>query len=593
MPTDRTAADEPEGLAEVHLDPITIEVMGNALISIPDEMLAALIKSAYSSNIKERQDCSTVIIDANGQLAVPSGMSIPIHLSSFELTGGAIFQRFAKETLRPGDIFAVNDAYSGGPSHLADITFAAPVFDGDDLLCFVANTGHWPDMGGKSRGQASIGDATEIYQEGLRIPPVQLYTAGELRRDIMEMILLNIRDSEDREGDFRAHVGCLKLGEKRMHELIDRYGGETLRQAMRELQSVSEIKTRHGISKLPEGEYTAVDYLDDDVDSDKPIPIKVKVTVRHTPQPHVVVDFTGSGPAVKWGCNSPYQGTAAAVYWALRSLTDPDVLPNEGFRRCIEIIAPEGSLVNSQPPSPIAARYQVCVLIPDLIFHAVGETVKHNLEAGNHGIHSVVFASQRPPNFVVLEAVGGGGGARPVKDGLGPHNDAINMPVEAMEMEFPILVDRLEYIADSGGAGRFRGGLGVRKDYRSLDDIYVGCHSNRHKIPAPGLLGGKPGMGTRYVIDVDSDESWPLPRNCSEVPIAVGHSVTVMTGGGGGYGNPLERDPGLVLNDVVNGFVSREAAERDYGVALDLTDRSVDENATRELRRKAMSGEII
>ena len=567
--------------------------MGNALISIPDEMLAALIKSAYSSNIKERQDCSTVIIDANGQLAVPSGMSIPIHLSSFELTGGAIFQRFAKETLRPGDIFAVNDAYSGGPSHLADITFAAPVFDGDDLLCFVANTGHWPDMGGKSRGQASIGDATEIYQEGLRIPPVQLYTAGELRRDIMEMILLNIRDSEDREGDFRAHVGCLKLGEKRMHELIDRYGGETLRQAMRELQSVSEIKTRHGISKLPEGEYTAVDYLDDDVDSDEPIPIKVKVTVRHTPQPHVVVDFTGSGPAVKWGCNSPYQGTAAAVYWALRSLTDPDVLPNEGFRRCIEIIAPEGSLVNSQPPSPIAARYQVCVLIPDLIFHAVGETVKHNLEAGNHGIHSVVFASQRPPNFVVLEAVGGGGGARPVKDGLGPHNDAINMPVEAMEMEFPILVDRLEYIADSGGAGRFRGGLGVRKDYRSLDDIYVGCHSNRHKIPAPGLLGGKPGMGTRYVIDVDSDESWPLPRNCSEVPIAVGHSVTVMTGGGGGYGNPLERDPRLVLNDVVNGFVSREAAERDYGVALDLTDRSVDENATRELRRKAMSGEII
>ena len=591
MPTDRTPPDKPEGLAEVHLDAITIEVMGNALISIPDEMLAALIKSAYSSNIKERQDCSTVIIDADGQLAVPSGMSIPIHLSSFELTGAAILQRFPKESLRPGDVFAVNDAYTGGPSHLADITFAAPVFDGDELLCFVANTGHWPDMGGKTRGQASIGDATEIYQEGLRIPPVQLYTAGVLRHDLLEMILLNVRDSEDREGDVRAHVGCLKLGEKRLHEMIDRYGGNTLRQALREMQSVSEIKTRHGISKLPEGEYTAVDYLDDDVDSDEPIPIKVRITVRHTPEPSVTVDFTGTGPAVKWGCNSPYQGTAAAVYWALRSLTDPDVLPNEGFRRCIEIVAPKGSLVNCQAPSPIAARYQVCVLIPDLVFHAVGATVKHNLEAGNHGIHSVMFASQRPPNFVVLEAVGGGGGARPIKDGLGPHNDAINMPVEAMEMEFPILVDRLEYITDSGGAGRFRGGLGVRKDYRALDDIYVGSHSNRHKIPAPGLLGGKPGMGTRYVIDADSDAPHLLPRNCSEVPIPVDHRVSVMTGGGGGYGNPLERDPGLVLNDAVNGFVSPEAAERDYGVALDLADRSVDENATRGLRRKAMSGE--
>ena len=382
MPTDRAPADEPEELAEVRLDPITIEVMGNALISIPDEMLAALIKSAYSSNIKERQDCSTVIIDADGRLAVPSGMSIPIHLSSFEMTGAAILQRFPKETLRPGDVFAVNDAYTGGPSHLADITFAAPVFDGDELLCFVANTGHWPDMGGKSRGQASIGDATEIYQEGLRIPPVQLYKAGELRHDLLELILLNVRDSEDREGDVRAHVGCLKLGENRVHELIDRYGGGTLRQALRELQSVSEIKTRHGISKMPEGEYTAVDYLDDDVDSDEPIPIRVRITIRHTPKPNVVVDFTGSGPAVTWGCNSPYQGTAAAVYWALRSLTDPDVLPNEGFRRCIEIVAPKGSLVNCQAPSPIAARYQVCVLIPDLIFHAVGESVTHNLEAG-------------------------------------------------------------------------------------------------------------------------------------------------------------------------------------------------------------------
>ena len=577
-------------MTAIPLDPVTIEVMGNALVSIPDEMLAGLIKSAYSSNIKERQDCSTVIMDSEGRLAVPSGMSIPIHLSSFELTGEAILERFGRETLRPGDIFALNDAYSGGPSHLADITFAAPIFVGDELLCFVANTGHWPDMGGKSRGQASIGDATEIYQEGIRIPPVKLYEAGTLRADVLEMILLNIRDADDRRGDVRAHVGCLKLGERRVHELVERYGADTLRQGMVALQTVSEIKTRHGITRLPEGEYGAVDHLDDDVDSDEPVPIRVKITVRHGPEPHLVVDFTGSGPAVRWGCNSPYQGTAAAVYWAVRSLTDPDVLPNEGFRRCIRIVAPEGTLVNSRPPSPVSARYQVCVLIPDLIFHAFGDVVTHNIEAGNHGIHSVVLASQKPPNFVVLEAIGGGGGARPIKDGLGPHNDAINMPVEAMEMEFPILVDRLEYVADSGGAGRFRGGLGVRKDYRALTDIYVGSHSNRHKIPAPGMRGGGPGLGTRYFIGGDGDDPRPLPRNCSEVPVPEGHRVTVMTGGGGGYGDPLTRDPALVVADVVDGKVSREAAERTYGVVLAPTGEGIDEEATEARRRPSGRG---
>jgi N-methylhydantoinase B len=569
------------------LDPVTVEVIGNALISTPDEMLAALIKSAYSNNIKERQDCSTAIIDADGHLSVPSSMSIPIHLSSFELTGAAIFARFPKETIRPGDIFVLNDPYSGGPSHLADITFVAPVFLEGEILCFVANTGHWPDMGGKARGQASIGDATEIYQEGIRIPPVRLYRGGELQNEFLEILLLNIRDSHDREGDIRAHVGCLALGERRVLELVDRFGGATLRAALAELQNISETKTRHGLLQLPEGTYTAVDYLDDDAGSGDPVPIKVAITIAHRPHPSVTIDFTGTGPAVRWGCNSPLQGTIAAVYWALKSLLAPDVLPNAGFRRPIHLIAPEGCLVNCQPPSPCAARYQVCVLIPDLVFHALSHEVTHNIEAGNHGIHSVVFASRQPPHFVAFEAVGGGGGARPIKDGLGAHNDAINMPIEAMEIESPILVERLEYATDSGGPGRFRGGLGVRKDYRALRDLYVGSHSNRHRIPGPGMRGGKSGHGTSYVIDGGTSAAWTLPRNCSQVPIAAGQRVTITTGGGGGYGHPFERDPKLVLQDVVNGFVSRESAERDYGVVIHVTERRVDEVTTRTLREGA------
>ena len=568
----------------MQLDPVTIEVIGNALISIPDEMLAALIKSAYSSNIKERQDCSTAIIDSNGRLSVPSGMSIPIHLSSFEMTGAAIFSRFPKGSMKRGDVFVVNDPYSGGPSHLADITFAAPVFVGDEILCFVANTGHWPDMGGKARGQASMGDATEIYQEGIRIPPVRLYRAGELQKEILEILLLNIRDFEDRKGDIRAHVGCLNLGERRIQELEGRFGTETLRLALSELQNISEVKTRHGIRGLPEGTYTAVDYLDDDAGRGDPIPIKISLTIRHHPEPNVTVDFTGTGPAVQSGSNSPLQGTIAAVYWAIKSLVAPDVLPNDGFRRPITLIAPEGSLVNCQSPSPCAARYQVCVLIPDLVFHAVGELVKHNIEAGNHGVHSVIFSSQRPPNFTTFEALGGGGGARPVKDGLGPHNDAINMPIEALEIEAPIIIDRLEYATDSGGPGKFRGGLGVRKDYHALRDLYVGSHSNRHKIPAPGMLGGKSAIGTSYVIDLDSKDAKVLPRNSSQVPIASGHCVTITTGGGGGYGDPFDRDSELVLQDVINGFVSVAAAERDYGVMVNLRSRHIDVDATQRLR---------
>ena len=273
MPTDLTPPDEPEGLAEVHLDPITIEVMGNALISIPDEMLAALIKSAYSSNIKERQDCSTVIIDADGRLAVPSGMSIPIHLSSFELTGAAILQRFPKESLRPGDVFAGERCL-----HRRSLPSRRHHLRARRCLTATNSCASSPIRAtGRTWGERPAArHPSETRRRSIKKGCVSrrysFTRRGVLRHDLLEMILLNVRDSEDREGDVRAHVGCLKLGEKRLHEMIDRYGGRILRQALREMQGVSEIKTRHGISKLPEGEYTAVDYLDDDVDSDEPIP---------------------------------------------------------------------------------------------------------------------------------------------------------------------------------------------------------------------------------------------------------------------------------------------------------------------------------
>ena len=567
------------------LDPVATEVFGNALVSITDEMLAALIKSAYSTNIKERQDCSSVVMDADGHVVCIGDISQPIHISSFMFTGGAILKRFPKESIREGDVFMVNDPYSGGPSHLADVTFVGPVFHQGEFMGFVANTGHWPDVGGKAPGQCALGDATEIYQEAIRFPPVRMYRAGELQKELMELVLLNVRDPDNREGDIRAQVGSVRLGIRRMQEIATRHGGDGLRLGMEVLLQVSEAKVRHGILRLKEGVYEAVDYLDDDLDSDQPIPMRVKVTVRHTPEPNITLDYSGTGGPARWGINNPYAGTAACAYWVLRSVLDPSVLGNQGFWRPIKLIIPEGCLLNPQAPSPVGARFEVCSQLPDLLFAALEPAIKDNMEAGSHGVHGMGFSSQRPPNFIYYETVAGGGGARPVKDGIDGVHTASNLPIEAMEMEFPVMADRLEYVPDSGGPGRFRGGLGIRKDYRMLVDSYVGTHSNRHRIPGPGLRGAKDGTLTRILRNPDGEASQELPREGAFIPVEAQNVVTIISGGGGGYGDPLERDPQLVLQDVINGKVSVEGAEREYGVVINSENRRVDLEATSILRR--------
>ncbi len=572
-------------LPQTELNPITVEIIGNNLASIADEILVGLIKSAFSTNIKERQDCSSVIMDAQGRVVSISDMSLPMHLSSFMFTGAAILDRFPEDDIHDGDVFIVNDPYSGGPSHLADVTFVAPVFHEGRLIAFVGNTGHWPDVGGKAPGQAALGDATEIYQEGLRIPPVRLHKRGRLQRDILNLTLLNVRDPDNRDGDIRAHVGSVKLGVRRMESLAAQYGGRLLSDALAQLLDVSELKARHGILSLAEGEYEALDHLDDDMDSDEPIPIKVKVTVRHKPEPSVTVDYAGTGGPARYGINMPYHGTVTIVFWVMRSILDPDLQPNAGFERAIKVLAPDNCLVNCQAPSPLGARYEVASQLPDSLFLALSEAVTEGIEAGGHGTHGMGFSAQPPNSFIYYETVGGGGGARPNKDGVNGVHITSNLPIEAMEQEFPMMADRLEYIPDSGGPGRFRGGLGVRKDWRMLVDSFVGVHSNRHRIPGPGLLNGADGSLTRIVRNPDSPSPETIPREATFVPVGPSDVVSIFAGGGGGYGNPLERDHRHVREDVVNGLVTVEAARRDYKVVIDPQTLEVDMDATQRLRR--------
>ncbi len=565
-------------------DAILTEVIGSALASVADEVYTALVKSAYSANIKERQDCSAAIIDAAGRVAAISDMSIPIHLGSFSLTGAALLERFTD--IAEGDVYLVNDPYSGGPSHLADVTFVSPVFYDGTLVAFVANVGHWPDVGGKAPGQCSLGDATEVFQEGLRIPPTRLYEKGVLRRDVLDIILCNVRDADDRMGDIRAHIGCLRLGERRILEIVERYGVQTLRHAIDDLNRAAEIRIRHAIlNRLDAGVFEAFDFLDDDLDSEGPIPLRVKVTVTHTPEPSVTVDFTGSAPAIKLGMNCPYQGTQATVFWTMRSILDPSIPPNDGFSRPLIIVAPQGSIVCPVAPSPVGARYQVVCQLVDLISHALASAVRYpSIEAGGSGVHGIGFSS-RNPRFIYYETVAGGSGGRSNDDGIDCVHTTSNMPIEAMESEFPIMADRLEYLVDSGGPGRFRGGLGIRKDYRALVPVFAAVQSNRHHIPGPGLFGGETGTLSRILLrDVDSGESRLLARQGSLIAVKPGDVLTIFAGGGGGYGHALDRDLALVAGDVLNGKVSAERAATDYGVVFTAGTCTPDLQATSALR---------
>ena len=566
------------------LDPVTTEVISNAFVSTADEILAALIKSAYSTNIKERQDCSSVVMDANGEVVCIGDISQPIHISSFMFTGGAILKRFPREDLRDGDVFMVNDPYSGGPSHLADVTFVGPVFHRGRFLGFVGNTGHWPDVGGKSPGACALGDATEIFQEAIRFPPVRIHRAGELNREILEVILLNVRDPDSRDGDIRAQIGSVHLGVRRMQELADRHGADVLSLAMEEAHRVSEAKIRHGILQLKEGTFEAVDYMDDDLDSDEPIPMHVKITVRHTPEPVISLGFAGTGGPARWGINSPYSATVAMVGWILRTVLDPTALASAGFWRAVEMTVPEGCLLNARSPSPVGARSEVCAILPDLLLAALQPAVKGKVIAGSHGVHGMGFSNERAPNFIYYETVAGGGGAGETKDGIDGIWWASNLPIEAMESEFPMMADLLEYIPDSGGPGRFRGGVGVRKEYRMLVDAFVATHSNRHTIPAKGLKGAGEGTGTRIVHNPDTEGAVELPREGGFIPVAGQDVVTIVSGGGGGFGDPLERDPDLVLRDVRNGKVTPDGARRGYGVVVEGDNPRLDREATKLLR---------
>jgi N-methylhydantoinase B len=516
-------------------DRLTLEVIGAALLTVAEEMGVALIKSSYSTNIKERQDCSTAIFDARGEV-IAQAEHIPMHLGSLLGVVREVLARYPVEALAPGDIFISNDPYTGGGTHLPDINLVSPVFADGQLFGFVANIAHHADR--------SADRIRTIWDEGLRITPIRLAEGGRIREDVMELLLANFALPEQRRGDFRAQIAANRLGERRLGELIARYGAATVRAACDASLAYGERKIRAAIAGLPDGVYRFADAMDDDGVTPSPIPIVVTITKQGDA---LALDFAGSGPQCAGDINVVYFALVATVYYALKAVLDPTIPANSGFYRAITVTAPEGSIVNARLPAPVAWRTQTCQRIADVVLGALAEVVPERVPAAGNGANcALVFSGVDPANgriYVYLETLAGGSGATATGDGM----DAVqvhvtntsNLPVESLEAEYPLLVTEYALVDGSGGAGRYRGGRGLRRTIEVIghEARFLGT-TERARIAPWGLAHGEPGGRARLVLNPGGPDERELPPKVWGYVLRPGDRVAIETPGAGGYGRP-------------------------------------------------------
>lgn len=567
------------------LDTITVEVIGRRFIAASEEMFATLVRSSFSPNIRERRDCSVGIFDVEGNLLALSAIG-PIHLSSLMGVVENVRARFPLDELRDGDCFMTNDPYVGGGSHLPDITIIAPVLVDGEPVAFVANLAHHSDIGGQVPGSESA-DCRSIFQEGLRIPVVRLVKAGDLQRDILDFLKLNSRTPRERDGDIKAQIASNHVGVQRVKEIYAKFGRARVGVALAAILDHAEARTLEALKRIPKGVYESEQVLDNDGVESRDVPMKLKLTIG---EEHIVFDFTGTSPQVQGARNMPLNATLAGVYYGIKALLEPDLPVNAGAFRCVKVIAPEGTLLNAVPPAAVGDRAATGNLLGDLIFAAWAKADTSRVMAGCGPYHGVILSGRDPRNgeyFVDYETFAGAAGALDGLDG----RDAVrvhvsgsaNLPIESLEQEYPLAVLRYELIADSGGAGEWRGGLSTRREIAILaDDARVSGRGLRQTVPAFGLFGGDEGKVGDFVLSPGSDRERRLGSSFSDLPMTSGQSILVITPSGGGYGVPFKRDPEAVLADVRSGKVTIEGAAEDYGVSI--VDGRVDVSATKARR---------
>ncbi len=574
---------------EEGLDPITRDVIRNYLYSAADTMAVTVVRTARSAVVKDGMDFSTAIFNAEGD-QVAQGLTLPLHMGAMQPALDAIREYFGDD-VKPGDIFINNDPYEGG-SHLPDIFLFKPVFYNDALVAWTSVIAHQTDIGGRVAG-SNASDNTEIYQEGLRIPPIKLIEEGVRNDAVWRILNKNVRVPDMVQGDVLSQIAAVEQGERDVLQLLDDYGIEDLKAYMTDIIDYTERLTRAEIEGLPDGTWEFSDYVDDDGFTPDPIEIKVEVTIEGD---EMLVDFTGTSPQAKGSINPNLPFTKSAVYAVFKCLTNPEITANAGFFRPFNVVAPPRCYVNPQHPAPVAARALGGFRVAHAVFGAMSKALPDKVPAawggGEVGISFGGYdADGKAFVFVEFDNDGPRGGG-PFADGAdgaaSPIHNMANTPIETIEANHKLLVKRYGFVPDTAGAGKYRGGLGMVREFQLLhDEATLQLRSDRAKFLPWGTRGGSPGSRSYNILNPDSDAEM-LPAKFLRT-LKKGDVYRLIQPGGGGYGDPLERDPEAVLADVVEQKVTPGHAEAMYGVVVDAGSRRVDGGATAVLRERMRS----
>jgi len=570
-------------------DPIEFELFKNALFGIADEMALTVFRTTYSGVLKDNMDYSTALFDGDGVL-VAQGLTLPGHLGSMPTAIAAVKAAFAGQ-VHPSDVFILNDPFQGG-MHLPDVFIFKPIFRpglDETPIAWACAVCHQTDVGGRVPG-SNASDSTEIYQEGLRIPPLKFYDRGVRNETLFSLIEKNVRVPVKVFGDLRAQLAACHIAEQAVIELAAHYGTEKLAGYMTELVDYAERMTRAALRELPDGVYDFLDHIDDDgIDVGKPIPLKVTITKSGDA---IAVDWTGSSPQVKGAINNTLSYTKSASYCAIRSILPQNIPTNEGVFRAITVTAPEGTIANMVLPGACAARGLTGFRMVDCMFGALAKMLPDQVfaasDGGNTGVSIGGYYGDRSP-FIYVDFTCCAWGARPYADGLDGNShiyaNMASQPIEVTETEQPLQITAYEFIQDAMGPGKFRGGAPFRREYKLLaEEAILQVRSDRRDFRPFGLYGGGPGKPSMNYLNPDKNAA-PLPSKLT-MNMKKGDLFRHEVAGGGGWGDPLERDPALVLKDVLNDFVSERAAREDYGIVLAGKPLLVDAAATAALRQQ-------
>ncbi len=566
------------------IDPFTLEIIKEGLRSIGDEMFVTMQRTSMSTIIYEVLDYAVGLTDAEGNL-ITQGNGVTLFLGTLDFGVRSILDKFGAENLKPGDIYITNDPYTGGGTHLSDVSIIAPIFYDGQLVAFAANKGHWTEVGGMAAGSWTT-NSTEIYQEGLQFPAIKLFDQGEPIQSLLDIIRANVRTPDMSIGDMYAQVASMRIAERRFQEMCDKYGADLVLRGIDALLDYSEALTRQELSKLPDGVYEAEDFIDDDGIGNGPFEVQVKITVKGD---NLICDFTGSHGQVPGPVNCARTGLYSAARAVLMALTDPGIPASEGCFRALEVICPEGTIFTCERPAPVSTYWETMLYAADLIWKAMAPVLPDRLPAGHFlSVCGTIVAGPHPDTgelFLLVEPQAGGWGAGAGKDGENGlvcvgDGETYVIPVEVCETRYGVLVDQFGFDITDDGAGKFRGGRGLVRDYRiTADEAWFTGTFGRFKYLPWGMEGGEQGS-KNYTEIIFADGREPeVFGKAAQRHLVKDDVARLITGTGGGYGNPFERPADKVQDDVKNGYVTLHQAEEHYGVVLNADTLEVEKLA--------------